>query len=147
MSHVSLKEACNYLDVEDCTIINSAKYNAFYKRSDKGTKNASFNLSGYLKYRDTMDSLTEKVKLLIEYLHHEEKVSYQSLSNLTGVHVQAIALHTFAYKKALIIAVYVREFMPFHFKRFDEYYDWKQSTKEPTIKYTVNGWKSKNIKV
>ncbi len=141
MRHIPISIACEKLGVESCTMINSAKYNQFYKRSDNGTKNASFDMDGYLKYDDIKNTLTEKVKLMVEYLHHIEGISYTKLSVLTGVHVQAIALHTFAYKKALRIALYVREFMPFQFKRFDEYYTWKATDKKPKFKHTIYGWR------
>ena len=145
MSHIPLKRASEILGVEDSAIVTSNRYKPFYKKSDKGTRNASFDLQGYLKYEETKETLTEKVKLMVEYLHHIEEVSYMSLSRMTGIHIQAIALLTFGYKNALKLAIYVREFMPFHFKRFDEYYGWRPSIKEPIVRHTPYGWRLTNV--
>lgn len=125
MSHVSIEIACEQLGITSSAICVSKKYKDYYKKSDKGTRNASFDLNGFTAHNDTKKELVEKVSLFTEYLNKVEDMTYEQIAKVGRVTLQQVAGLNMGYVSSLKLALRFREFYPFHFKRFHQYYSWR----------------------
>lgn len=119
--------ATDILKISSSSIATSKKYKPFYVKASKGNKNAKFDLEGYLKNERMMSELTEKTKLLTEYLHHIENISYGKMGKITKVSANPLKCASYGFNKALLISKAVRIKLPNEWKRFHEYYGWKTS--------------------
>lgn len=135
MSHyIPIKQACEYLGITDGAIVTSKKYKRFYRKSDAGKYNASFDLKNFVKYQDMQEEFTEKTKLFTEYLFHIEEMSYTKIASLGKTHIQNVSGLTYGYETAKRIFKACNEFYPFHTKRFHLYYGFSMKG----IKYVNN---------
>ena len=123
---IPLNEAISRLGLKSTSaIITSRKYNRFYHKSDKGRRNATFDLDEYLKHEALEEELLEKSKLFVEYLVHIEDRSYTWMAKFSGSSIQTMSQHNFSFDRArqLIKGIALSE--PELIKRFDEYYGWR----------------------
>jgi len=127
MSYISVQLAAEQLDCTvACLFRDAPKYRPFLRKSTKGNHDAGFNLSGFLEAESLKEELTEKTKLLTEYLHHIEGMKYYEIENISGVTQQSIGTCIFGFDAALKIARAIKKKYPYEFKRFEIYYGWKK---------------------
>jgi len=137
---IPIKEATRLLGLEDATsLINGKKYKPYYYRRE-GNSGAMFDYAAYSKEQDRQTELQEKTKLLIEYLFHIENMSYSKMAKITGLNVQTLSALTFGYSLSVRFLFMIREYYPFHLRRFDEYYDFRLCDKRK-YKKTIYGWR------
>ena len=142
--YIPLKEAAELLGVCDTVFYTSKKYEPYFKPSVDGKRNtACFNYQAYAKHDDLKYELTEKTKLFVEYMHYIEGWDYTKIAKVGNIHVQSIHMHSFGYERALEICLKFRNYYPFHFKRFDAYYGFRESQRLAKITHTVYGWRKK----
>ncbi len=126
MSFIPLELAAEQLNVTSaCLVRDCNKYRQFFKKAEPKKRNAMFDVTAFLHAEEIKTELVEKTKLLTEYLHHEEGMSYIQMATLSKVAVQQIAPCIYGYTAALKISIAIRDRKPYLFKRFHEYYGWK----------------------
>lgn len=122
--YMRVKEASEALGVTDGTIVTSAKYKPFYIKAKEGKREAWFDLMGYRKRQEMEESLLRTAQLFIEYLVHEENITYSYMASKCNIKVQALANHQFSVKRAYRLVRWFAVNRPYLIKRFDEYYGW-----------------------
>ena len=100
------------------------KYSRFYKRSEKGSKNAMFDICAYKKFDSIVSEFVEKTKLLTEYVIHEEGMSYSELETLTGMTRYHLVYIRYSTKASLKIITAIKTKRPDIWDNFHKFYDW-----------------------
>ena len=111
-------------------LISTPKYSRFYKRSEKGSKNAMFDICAYKKFESVTSEFIEKTKLLTEYIIHEEGMSYSELASLTGMTRDPLVYIRYGIKASLKITTAIKTKRPDLWDGFHKYYDWGKSIDE-----------------
>ena len=93
-------------------------------------KAVMFDIDGFQKYNDLKVEMTEKTKLFIEYLRHEENMTYAKISTIAKISFQSVSDLKLGYKLALKLCVRFRDLYPFHWRRFHDYYGYKLNIKD-----------------
>ena len=125
MTYVNVQYAADQLDCTvACLFRDAPKYRPFLKKSSEGKHDAGFGLDAFRKAEEAKETLLERTKLLTEYLHHIEDMTYKQMSELSGVGLQSIWQCSYGFDSAFKIAKSIKEKRPFHFERFEKYYGW-----------------------
>jgi len=135
MSLVTIKQASELIGVSVVSL--HGKKNTKYSRFRHNTpgKIIMFDIDGYRKQEDLRISLTEKCKLMVEYMVHIENFTYSWIAKSAKVNVQSVASTDYAYPLAIKIVRAIAKLRPFTLIRFDEYYRWKTA---PMVGRRVN---------
>ena len=124
--YVSIQHASEQLGCTAATLFRDCeKYRPYIRLATEGKRNAGFNLSAFRANEENRHELLEKTKLLTEYLHHIEKVTYVKMSKISGVPIYRLSGCNYSFKAAYDIAKSVRNEMTSEFDRFHKYYGWK----------------------
>ena len=121
---ITVNEAARRLELSKVAIYHGKKYQPFIKRVP-GKNTTLFDYKGYTQWQEHCIELTEKTRLLTEYLYHIEKMTYAEIARLADTNIQNIFCCNFGYKVAVKIARAIRQHRPFHWQRFHEYYGWE----------------------
>ena len=132
---VTLNEAAEILELNPMSLMGTHKnkYSPYKYKQDGNV--TMFDIKSFLKNADMEESLTEKTKLLVEYLYHVEGISYTQIAKWVGVTISTIQLINFGYDKAYKICRWFCDNRPFHVKRFDEFYGWEHKWNRSPIKF------------
>jgi len=109
---------------ESSQLIRTKKYNRFYKRADKSSKNAMFDICAYKRFESATSSFVEKTKLLTEYIRHEENMPYSKLATLVGIARNPLIDIRYGIKAALKIRAGIKKKRPDLWENFHKFYDW-----------------------
>jgi len=96
-----------------------------------------FDIKAYIKHEELKESFTEKVKLFIEYLKHEENMSYKEISEISKVNLQQLYNFEFGFDYTYKVARAFSNNRPYLIKRFDEYYGWNYKKSIRNIVFKV----------
>lgn len=129
-----LQQAADKLDVTISALCTSDKYQPFRHTTDN-RRVSFFDVEGYLKKEADLKELLEKTRLFVEYLVHEEELTYSFISKATGIYIQSISAHSFAADKALTLLQWFRDYRPWYLTRFDSFYNWKHIVTPRQIKF------------
>jgi len=125
VSYVNVQYAADQLGCTvACLFRDAPKYRPFLRKSSDGKHNAGFNLEAYINSQELRTQLIERTRLMSEYLHHIEGVTYTDMGKLAGVTIQQIAMCTYGYDVALALARAVKKELPYEWERFHKYYGW-----------------------
>ena len=111
---------------ESSQLIRTKKYNRFYKRADKSSKNAMFDICAYKRFESATSSFVEKTKLLTEYIRHEENMPYSKLATLVDTTRNSLIDIRYGIKVALKIRAAIKTKRPDIWENFHKYYSWKE---------------------
>ncbi len=119
----TVNEAAQMLGKSAATLWGAdTHYRQFIISPQKGVKNASFDIKGYETFMNLRESLVSQCQLFVEYLRHEEGMSYNTISELTGVNSTTLTQMTYGFGNSLKIARAMKSKRPYHFKRYHDYY-------------------------
>ena len=131
---VRLKDAAEELEVDMCNLITSNRYNQFHIKTGK-RRESYFDIGEFMYIDELRESLLTKCKLFVEYLYHEENISYADMGRIGIIAVQSLHNHNFGFDKALEFVTWWAMNRPFHLARFDEFYNWKPTLKNRALSY------------
>ncbi len=83
-----------------------------------------FDINGYKSREESLHELKERVRQFVEYLVHEEGVSYTRIAKNVRESVALISSLEFGAEVALNIARWYKARDKFTIVRFDKYYGW-----------------------
>ena len=134
-TYITIQEASERIGVSIVSLhgYKNTKYQQF-RHKPIGAKVVLFDILGYEKQANLMESLKAKAGLFIEYLREIEGITYSDMAILSKTCVSTLSDHSFGEKVALKL---VRAFAiqrPYHLKRFDKYYSYKTAPIRKSVK-------------
>lgn len=124
---IPAERAIEILELKDSSqLINTKKYNRFYKKSENGTRNAMFDICAYKRFESATSTFVERTKLLTEYIRHEEDMPYSKLATLVGMARNSLVDIKYGIKAALRIRSNIKKKRPDIWENFHKYYGWKE---------------------
>lgn len=122
---MKLQQAAEVLGVTSSALCVSGKYKDFYTKSPKGTRDAYFDMVGYLRKEDIKTALVAQVSLFTEYLNKIEGFTYQRIADVGKVSFQTVNSCSMGYKTSLQAAVRFRCKFHKEWKAYHEFYNYK----------------------
>ena len=126
MRLITIQQASEELGLSIASLhgTNANKYQRFRVKTED-SRVIMFDIDGFLKWQGLKESLKEKSKLLVEYLHFICDMPYSKIAQLAKTNVTTVQALNYGYEIALRIVRQIAYIFPFHLIRFDEYYSWK----------------------